>query len=246
MIYRMWTHLFRMIVEIAQLPRKLRITNFRDVFEFRNREPVVKAFCSDRPVILLSGHFGNWEMSLSVFGVFGFPMSAVARPLDNPFLQEWFERFRQQTGHAMIAKRGAFSRMAEVLDTGGIVAVLGDQDAGLRGTFVDFFGHPASTFPTIARLAVEYDAYICMGYSRRLPDDFQNHRWVRYELGCEAVVDPRDFHGSDRVEQITQCFSSALERAIRRSPEQYFWVHRRWKTQPVPCDTTQSAMRQAG
>ncbi|HID24451.1 MAG TPA: lipid A biosynthesis acyltransferase, partial [Planctomycetaceae bacterium] len=191
LIFEMWVHLFRMIVEIAQLPRKLRLTNFRRVFSFSNREPVVRAACSDRPMILVSGHYGNWEMSLAVFGMFGFRMHAVARPLDNPYLHRWFEEFRQRTGHELIAKKGAFRRMADVLETGGTVAVLGDQDAGPRGTFVEFFGRPASTFPTLARLAVEFDACLCVGYSRRLPDDFDDCHWVRYELGCEEVIDPR-------------------------------------------------------
>lgn len=232
MIFGMWQHLFRMVAEIAQISRKLTIGNFRRILSFRSRSDAVRALCSKRPVILLSGHFGNWEMSISVFGHFGFPMSVIARPLDNPYLDEWLERFRRHTGHSMIAKRGAYARMAVVLENGGNIAVLCDQDAGTRGTFVDFFGHPASTFPTIARLAIEYDAYIVVGYSCRLADDFQNRHWVHYELGCEEVVDPLDFHGDDRVQSITQQFTSALESAVRRSPEQYFWVHRRWKTTP--------------
>ncbi len=232
LILGMWRHLFRMVAEIAQISRKLTINNFRQILSFRTRSGAVRALCSKRPVILLSGHFGNWEMSISVFGHFGFPMSVVARPLDNPYLDEWFERFRRHTGHSMIAKRGAFAKMAGVLEQGGSIAVLCDQDAGARGTFVDFFGHPASTFPTIARLAIEYDANIVVGYSCRQPDDFQNRHWVHYELGCEEVVDPRDFHGDGRVHEITQQFTNALESAVRRSPEQYFWVHRRWKTTP--------------
>ena len=231
-IYGMWMHLFRMVAEIVVLPRKLVRENVMDVIQFRNRHGAVQALTSDRPVILLSGHYGNWEMSISVFGLFGFPMSVVARPLDNPYLDAWFERFRRCTGHSMIAKKGAFNRMASVLEAGGSIALLGDQDAGTRGSFVNFFGKSASTFPTIARLAIEYDAYIALGYSRRLPDDFQTHRWSRYELGSEAIIDPHDFPDGDRVTVITQAFTSALERAVLLAPEQYFWVHRRWKTRP--------------
>ena len=246
LIQGMWVHLFRMIVEIAHVTRRLRLRNFYDVFTFRNREAVVRAFCSDRPAVLLSGHYGNWEMSLAVFGLFGLRMHAIARPLDNPYLHRWFEQFREHTGHCMIAKGGAANRMADVLERGDAVALLCDQDAGLRGTFIDFFGHPASTFSAIARLAVQYDARLCVGYSRRLPDDFENYRWVRYELGCEEVIDPRDFEGDDQVARITQQFSSALERAIRRSPEQYFWVHRRWKTQVPSHRQGRRVLRKAG
>lgn len=231
-IFGMWLHLFRMVAEITVMHRKVARANVMDIIRFRNPDGVVQALASDRPVILLSGHYGNWEMSILVFGLFGFPMSVVARPLDNPLLDGWFERFRQSTGHSMIAKRGAYNRMSAVLEAGGNIALLGDQDAGTRGTFVDFFGKQASTFPTIARLAIEHDAYIALGYSARLPDDFWGSRWMRYELGSEEVVDPRDFAGENQVERITQQFTSALERAIHIAPEQYFWVHRRWKTRP--------------
>ena len=234
-IYRMWVHLFRMIAEILQIPRKLHRNSYNDVFVFRKRSDVVRAICSGRPVLVLSGHYGNWEMSVAVLGVFGFSMSVVARALDNPYFDEWFERFRKHTGHRMINKKGAFKQMEAVMEQKGNIALLGDQDAGSRGTFAKFFGKDASTFPTIARLAIDHDAYISIGYSRRLPDDFENQYWVRFELGSEEVVDPRDFSGTreERITAITQQFTSALERAVCLSPEQYFWVHRRWKTQPA-------------
>ena len=108
-----------------------------------------------------------------------------------------------------------------------------DQDAGKKGLFVPFFGKDASTFKSIALLAMQYRAVICVGYARRLPDDFRNFRWVRYELGCEAVIDPDDFDGPNAIREITACYTSALERIIRLSPEQYFWVHRRWKSRPA-------------
>lgn len=231
-IHRMWVHLFRMIGEILQLSRKMRRYNCFDLLGFRDREMAVQALASERPVIVLSGHFGNWEMSIAAFGLFGFPMSVVARPLDNPYLDDWFGEFRRHTGHSMIAKRGAYNRMAAVLKRGGNVALLADQDAGLKGVFVDFFGKPASTFPTIARLAIEHDAYICVGYAFRVADRFDDYRWSRFEMGSTGVVDPRNFTGPNRVRDISQAFTNAVETAVRRAPEQYFWVHRRWKTKP--------------
>ncbi len=242
-IFRMWVHLFRMIAEITHLTRKFHVNNAFSVLSFRNRSDIVRPLCSERPVIVLSGHYGNWEMSLSSLGVFGFPINVVARDLDNPYLHNWFFRFRQATGHQMIGKKGAFGRMASVLEQGGNIALLCDQDAGLRGTFVDFFDRKASTFPTIARLAIEFQAYICVGYSRRLPDDFENHEWVHFEMGCEEVVDPLLFQGDDAIQQITQQFTRALERLIRRSPEQYLWAHRRWKTSPQQAEANKRIRR---
>lgn len=229
-IHQMWVHLFRVIIEIAQLPNKIRLYNCADVIQFYNRELSVQALSQSRPVIFLSGHFGNWELANTTFGCFGYPTGVVARDLDNPWLHRWFERFRQHTGHRLISKKGGSDLMVEFLEKGGTLGLLGDQDAGRRGLFVDFFGKPASTFKSIALLARQYDAIIAVAYARRLPDDFKNARWTQFELGCEAVLDPREYDMD--IEQLTQDYTDALERAVRKAPEQYFWVHRRWKSVP--------------
>lgn len=232
LIRRMWGHLFRMVVEMAQLPRKLRLDNCAEVLEYRNRDETVRVLCSERPVIFLSGHFGNWEMAVATFGLFGFPMGVVARDLDNPYLHEWFRRYRQSAAHRLISKKGGGPEMVETLEQQGRLALLGDQDAGSRGLFVRFFGKEASTFKSIALLALEYDAILCVGYARRLRDDFEKCPWSRYEIGTEEFIDPRDHPGPEAVREITQRYTSALERLIRRAPEQYFWLHRRWKSVP--------------
>ena len=232
-LQKMWVHLFRLVIEIVQLPRKLRLYNCADIMDFRNRDDSVKAMSSGRPVMVLSGHFGNWEMAVSTFGIFGFPMGVVARDLDNPYLHNWFMRFREHTGHRLLSKKGGGGDMVEYLERHGNLALLCDQDAGNKGLFVPFFGQPASTFKSIALLALQYRAVILVGYAIRLPDDFTNNRWVRFEQGCEAVIDTADFQGPDGIRELTMAYTEALERAIRRAPEQYFWVHRRWKSLPA-------------
>jgi KDO2-lipid IV(A) lauroyltransferase len=231
-VYRMWVSLFRMVTEIALLPRKLRLDNVVDVVAFRNKPAVVRALCSERPVILLSGHFGNWEMAVSIFGLFGFRMGMVARELDNPYLNRWILKFRKYTGHRPISKRGGGGEMLKLLERRGSIALLGDQDAGSSGVFVDFFGKPASTFKSIALLAMEYEALIFVGYARRLENETTAGGWPRFELGCEDVIDVREHTSADALREITQRYTSALERVVRRAPEQYFWVHRRWKSVP--------------
>lgn len=231
-IGRMWIHLFRLVVELIQSPRKLHLNNYWQVIEYRNLSASVQVLASGRPVMMLGGHYGNWEMGVSIFGLWGFPMAVVARGLDNPHLNKWFRQTREATGHRMLLKKGNYDELLAMLQRGGMVALLGDQDAGPRGLFVDFFGRPASTFKSIALLALEYKALICVGYARRLEDDFLRYPWARYELGCEDVIDPLEITGDDPVREITERYTRALERAVRRSPEQYFWVHRRWKSEP--------------
>ncbi|OAI52831.1 lipid A biosynthesis acyltransferase [Planctomyces sp. SCGC AG-212-M04] len=229
----MWEHLFRLLVEWSQLPRKMELENCREVVVFRQRKQVLKALCSGRPVFVLGGHFGNWEVSMATFGFFGFPMGIIAREMDNPYLHDWFVHSRQRFGHKLLLKDGGWGDMVTAAEAGGNLGILCDQDAGRRGVFVDFFGSPASTFKSIALMAMQYNALLVMGYGIRLPDDLENARWSQFEIGCEEVIDPLDYTDADAVKQITQRFTSALERSIRRAPEQYFWVHRRWKTDSV-------------
>jgi len=231
--YGMWRHLFRMVCEIIQLERRFRLYNCTDVIRFHQRNECIQAVATGRPVLFLGGHFGNWEISVNTFGHFDFPMGVVARDLDNPWLHSWFKRFRESTGNWTISKSGASTQLVEELSAGCSVSLLCDQDAGPRGVFVDFFGKPASTFKSIALLALQYDAIIVVGGAWRLPDHEQyNSRWTQFELTTEDIIDSRDFTTADAVVRITQKFTTALESLIRRAPEQYFWVHRRWKSAP--------------
>lgn len=232
LVYKMWTHLFRTVAEIVQSTRKLHLHSYRQIIDFADFTRTNEAICSGRRVLMLGGHFGNWEVGTALFGMWGFPMGIIAREMDNPFLHTWFQNQRELTGHRMMLKSGDFDEMIALLKKGGNLGLLCDQDAGPRGVFVDFFGVPASTFKSIALLAIEYDALIMVGYSIRQPDSRDDQLWSRFEVGCEAVIDPRNINNSDPVGEMTRRFTAALEQAIRRAPEQYFWIHRRWKSEP--------------
>lgn len=223
-IYR---HFCRMLMEMLHIPRKLHLLTWRDRITLVGHEPVVDRLLKGGPVILLSGHFGNWEMAGYLFGVFGFPPHSVARTLDNPYLDRFLRSFRERTGQKMIPKKGGYDQILDVLRSGGVLSFLADQDAGERGLFVEFFGRPASTHKAIALLAIEHRAPVVVGYARRIGPGF------RYEVGCDAVIDPDEWTGTaDDVRLLTQRYTAALEAVIRRAPEQYLWLHRRWKHQP--------------
>ena len=237
-IHGMWVHCFRLVIEIVQLRRKVREDNFLDIVQYGlGRQACWRAFNTGRPVMLVGGHFGNWEIANTLFGLWGFPLGVVARDLDNPYLHAWFKSFREHTGHRLFSKEGASEQMLPLLARRGHVALLCDQDAGPRGLFIDFFGKPASTFKSIALVALEHRALICVGGALRLPDNFRRDDtvgppWSKFEIVCEEVIDPETIDGSDPVGEITRRYTAALERLIRRAPEQYFWVHRRWKSVP--------------
>src|SRR5205085_9867296 len=100
-------------------------------------DALVDRLLAGGPIVMVTGHFGNWEMAGDLFGVFGFPPSSVYRPLDNPHLDRFLRRFRARTGQKLIPKKGGYDEMLAVLNSGGILSFLADQDAGQRGLYVD-------------------------------------------------------------------------------------------------------------
>jgi Kdo2-lipid IVA lauroyltransferase/acyltransferase len=222
-----YLHFSSMLMEILHIPRKLHPTTWRDRIKLVGHEKIVDRLLRGGPMIMLTGHFGNWEMAGYLFGVFGFPPNSVARTLDNPYLDRYLREFRERSGQKMIPKKGGYDQMLDVLRSGGVLSFLADQDAGERGMFVEFFGRPASTHKAIALMAIEHKAPVVVGYAKRIGPGF------RYEVGCTEIIDPSEWTGSaDDARLLTQRYTSAIEAIVRSDPEQYLWLHRRWKHQP--------------
>jgi Kdo2-lipid IVA lauroyltransferase/acyltransferase len=240
----MYAHFLLLLVEIAQAGRKLRRDNCLDFCDWAGdwaeNERLLKE--SGRPVIEIGGHLGNWEVGSVICALDHAPMGVVARTLDNPLLDAWFRRLRERGGNEFLSKNDDFERMVEILESGGRLGMLCDQDAGHKGVFVPFLGKPASTFRSIALLAIQYRAFVCVGYCCRVPNDLERDGWFRFELGCETIIDATEYDGRDGVERLTARYTAALEAIVRRFPEQYFWLHRRWKTAP---GTRRHAVRRA-
>jgi KDO2-lipid IV(A) lauroyltransferase len=224
-----YRHFATLVVEIAVLPKKLRVENWRRYASLVGGDKILKALLEDRPVLIVTAHFGNWEMAGFVLGLVGFRTHAIARTLDNPHLERFFKQFRQRTGQAILDKKDDYDRIVSTLQAGGKVATLGDQDAGSKGVFVHFFNRPASSHKAVALLAMQYDALMLVV---GIPRVRSGERW-HYHVICEDVIDPREYATTgNAVKAITQRYHDSLEKLIRRYPEQYFWLHRRWKHQP--------------
>lgn len=219
-----------MVVEIAVFPRRLHVSNWRKYGSEERLGNVIDGLLANRPLLIVTAHFGNWEVAGYVLGMVGFKTFAIARVLDNPYLERFLKTFRQKTGQTILAKKGDFDQITEVLNQKGAIATLGDQDAGPRGMFVNFFNRPASTHKAVALLALQHDVpMVVVGIPRvGYP--------MKFKMIVEDVIDPLEYHGKrvDVVREMTERFTQAIERMVNRYPEQYFWLHRRWKHQPEP------------
>ncbi len=214
-------------IELLQAPRLVDRWTWPRYAELNNIQKVLELAVGQRGAILVSGHFGNFELLGQLMACFFGNFAAVMRPLNNPLVNEHLVAARRHTGLELIAKKGAV-RVAEArLREGHLVGFVPDQDAGSSGIFVNFFGRPASTFKTVAVLACQHEVPVVVGYCRRMGRRF------RHELGVEQVIRPDEWQNQDDpVHWITQTYTTAIERVVRRYPEQYLWTHRRWKTRP--------------
>lgn len=243
LVRAMYRHFLRVVAELVYLPRKLHATNWRKHLTLAPGVEALPPMIGGRSVLMVTAHFGNWELAGYAMGLFGFRTHAIARVLDNPHVERFALRFRQRTGQTILDKNDDYDRLTQALKSGAKVATLADQDAGPKGVFVDFFGRPASTHKAIALMAMEFDAVVVVvGFPRVSRADFPQRADfdlsaplapMFYAIRCADVIDPREYASDpNAVRAITQRYTSALERLIRQHPEQYFWLHRRWKHQP--------------
>jgi len=229
-IRAMWEHLFLMGIEVALARRRIHDLNWTDHIRLVNAEPLLSLLHQDRPVILVTGHFGNFEIGGFSLGVLTYPSHSVARTLDNPYLHRFIKNFRESTGQYLIPKTGGSPEIIRVLGHGGLMAFLTDQAAGKKGCLVNFFDKPASTFKAIAILSLQFNAPIVVCYPLRQQDETGQFRMLCFDMHITEILDPLDLPPEiQNVKDITQWFTHALESGIRQCPEQYWWLHRRWK-----------------
>jgi KDO2-lipid IV(A) lauroyltransferase len=226
-----YLHLTIMTIEMIRLPRVLHrhnIDNYIRNASANDLSEIRRLAAMGRPKLVLTGHFGNWEVLSYATGLVGIRGGIVARRLDNPYLNRFIARFRRKTGLELLDKNADYARILDMLARGPGLGMVGDQDAGPRGQFASFFGRPASTYKSIALLALQYNAPIVVMGAARVGQPMQ------YRVYLEDVILPENYAGrADATQAITQRYADALERMVRRHPEQYFWLHRRWKSQPA-------------
>jgi KDO2-lipid IV(A) lauroyltransferase len=224
---RSWQHLGLVFVELcALLSRPLDDLLSRITVE--GREHLDRAMATHGRVLALSAHLGNWELLSVAHRVTPYPLAVVVRPLDSPWLNPVAERLRLRTGVELIDKRGALRPVLTALARGAMVGILLDQNAARsEGVFVPFFGRAASTSRAVALLALRTGAPIVPIFARREADG-------RHRIVVQAPLDPPKTGDRDAaVAELTGRCTEVIEAAIREAPEQWLWMHNRWRTRPI-------------
>jgi len=199
--------------------------NLSDWMEFEGLENYEKAHAKNRGIIFFTGHFGNWEFLPAGCAILYQPINIVYREMDNPVIRDIVDRVRRYSGTQLIPKGGAARRLIRLLSRNENIGILIDQNVAWReGVFVDFFGRPASTTMGLAAIALQTGAPVLPGFTYRMKDGR-----YRFIVGQEVDIIRTGDYDRDILEN-TQRVTNIVEEMIKGHPEQWFWLHQRWKT----------------
>ena len=216
-----------MAAEFARMPRYNR-KNIEEIIVLDGQENFLEGQRRGKGVLFLTAHMGAWELSSYAHAVYGYPLHYMARPLDNVRLNALVNRYRGLSGNAPIFKNESARVMLRTLQEAGTIGILADQNTMREeGVFVDFFGVPACTTTGIARVALHTGAAVVPGYA--VWDESLKKYRLRFEPPLELV---RTGDAERDIVENTQRFAKVTEEIIRKYPEQWVWVHARWKTRP--------------
>lgn len=204
------------------------IANLSDYVEFEgdSKETYLSAIASEKGVIFCSAHLGNWELFSPIIAHIGGPINVVARRTFDPRVTRLVTHFRSAGGVVPLWRDGhpLAGAIADVLKQGDIMGFLIDQDLKVPGIFVPFFGKPAYTPSAPAHFALDCDAIIILGVMQR--------KGKKYVIKIQDIDVPRDIPRDEAVYRIIANITEEYEKAIRDTPEQWIWMHRRWRTKP--------------
>jgi len=222
-----FTSLGRQLAELCQFP-KYTPENVDEVVVYDGLENYEQAYARGKGVLFLTAHFGAWELSAFAHSLHGHWLHIVMRPMDNEFLDRLLQHYRTIHGNKTVAKDDFVRGLLAAMKAGETVGILMDTNmTPPQGIFVDFFGIPACTASGLARIALRTDAAVVPGFTIWDPA-LQKYR-LRFDPAL-ALIRTGDLEAD--IAANTQIFTKVIEDYVRRYPEQWLWVHRRWKTRP--------------
>jgi len=210
--------------ELARLPL-VDSDYVKENIEIEGAEQLDKALTGGRGAVLVTGHFGSYELMGAVLVMMGYPITFAVGVQRNPLVQRLMNHLRHSAGIGTVEAQSVLS-LARTVRSNQFVAMLSDQDAGSRGIFVDFMGKPASTPQGAARLSLLARAPVITGFITRLGATRQ-----RISLGPTFYYDA-SLGKREAVSRITRDFTAAIESRVRERPDHWLWGHRRWKSRP--------------
>jgi KDO2-lipid IV(A) lauroyltransferase len=223
---RSFEHIAMLAIDVLSTPRLVKKHNWREYSRYKNIERAKWLMQQGQGLLMVTGHYGNFEILGYLMSLFGFEIYSIARPLDNRFISRYLYGVRQRMGQKIIDKKGAAELMGKIAAKGSTLGFIADQDAGKKGIFVDFFGRKASTYKSIGLLALTYNLPIVVGCSRRVGNQFF------FEIEATYIFPHEWADKDDPLQWITAEYTKEIENFIRHDPTQYWWLHRRWKHRP--------------
>ncbi len=211
----------RNIIEFPKIPQYFKSGSIREIVRIKKGKENLDKY-RGKGAILVTAHLGNWEIAGSGLTAYSYPITALAYRQKNTEINNLIEKIRTESGLRIIYHDQTLKEFLRALNSGEFIAFLVDQNAlRHRGTFVDFFGMKASTVTFPAKLALKYKKPVLFSYC------IFNEKSKSYELFIEEI----DTENRD-IKQLTQDYTKAIEKAVRKYPSQYLWTHKRWKTRP--------------
>lgn len=211
------------LVELLFL-KKLKNEDLPKYIKYQNIELIDELLSRGKGLILLSGHYGNWEYLAYSAGVYtGKPLNIIAKAQKNKIVDKVLNKYRTKSGNKIIPMNKAALEMIRIIKNGGMLALLADQAASkTKDIFVDFFGRPAITYEAPAKLALKFGVPIIMGFAERQKDNSYFVKLVEIKYDDIAGL-------PNEIELLTQRHVKLLEEQIRHQPNQWAWQHKRWK-----------------
>lgn len=208
--------------------KKFKHEHILNLVEVVGKEYFDEAHATGRGILFFTGHFGSWEVFNLLPPAFGYGMNILVRRIDNPLVENFVDKMRTRFGSVTLDKTKSARTMFRVLENGELLGILADLNVQEKeGVFVDFFGIPASTTTSIAKLALKTNAIVLPAFA------VWEEEKQKYVVYLEPPIEYKSNDNSpENIRDLTQAITKVVEKYVRKYPEQWLWVHKRWNTRP--------------